>query len=378
MNWLIFAVAVLVFAGIYLLLPRPRKMPLASLGALLGLAAVAGLGAVVVLHLPAGEVPITPTVLFYSFASLAVLFAGLMITQKNPARAALSFVVVVVSVCGLFLLSAAPFLMAATIIVYAGAIVVTFLFVVMLARQEGPSDADERSREPFLATAAGAFLLGTLLVVIVRSGVDLENQRDTLEMTRQHDAFIEQQQWINDQTARLEDLAQLTAIARTLAQRADTDHADALPADQTDSYFKNWEGQLDWFRTREGNWGNRDRIELALDSLQTGIDKAVFTYPAPDEATIPETQEHFTAIAQSGTTLHAELNQEINRHRVSGYGIVLAPKDQTLDLPARNVAALSRVLFSDHLIAVEMAATLLLIAAVGAIMIGGNRSGRTR
>ena len=41
------------------------------------------------------------------------------------------------STCGLFLLQAAPFLMAATIIIYAGAIVVTFLFVIMLAQQEG-------------------------------------------------------------------------------------------------------------------------------------------------------------------------------------------------------------------------------------------------
>ena len=58
-----------------------------------------------------------------------------------------SFALVVLSSCGLFLLQAAPFLMAATIIVYAGAIVVTFLFVIMLAHQEGPSDADYRSRE---------------------------------------------------------------------------------------------------------------------------------------------------------------------------------------------------------------------------------------
>src|SRR5262245_56861806 len=89
-----------------------------------------------------------------------------MITQKNPVHAALSFALVVLSTCGLFLLQAAPFLMAATIIVYAGAIVVTFLFVIMLAHQEGPSDADYRSREPFLASVAGFFLLGTLLYVL--------------------------------------------------------------------------------------------------------------------------------------------------------------------------------------------------------------------
>ena len=69
----------------------------------------------------------------------------MLITQQNPARAALSFALVVLSTCGLFLLLAAPFLMAATIIVYAGAIVVTFLFVIMLAPADGLSDADARS-----------------------------------------------------------------------------------------------------------------------------------------------------------------------------------------------------------------------------------------
>ena len=54
-------------------------------------------------------------------------------------RSALAFAMVVLSTCGLFLLLAAPFLSAATIIIYAGAIIVTFLFVIMLSRQEGPS-----------------------------------------------------------------------------------------------------------------------------------------------------------------------------------------------------------------------------------------------
>ena len=57
--------------------------------------------------------------------------------------------------------------MAATIIIYAGAIIVTFLFVLMLAQQEGPSDADARSREPMLASAIGFVLLGALLYVLM-------------------------------------------------------------------------------------------------------------------------------------------------------------------------------------------------------------------
>ena len=86
--------------------------------------------------------------LFYVFSASAVGFGALLVTQRNPARAALSFALVVLSTCGLFLLLAAPFLMAATIIIYAGAIIVTFLFVLMLAQQEGPV----RRRRPLAAS----------------------------------------------------------------------------------------------------------------------------------------------------------------------------------------------------------------------------------
>ncbi len=150
-------------AAVYLLLPRPRPINRAIGSALAGAALVS-----------AGWLLIRPrafdpeTVLFYAFAGLAVISGGLLITQRNPVHAALSFALVVLSTCGLFLLQAAPFLMAATIIVYAGAIVVTFLFVIMLAQQAGLSNADARSREPLLSVMAGFVLLGTLLYVLSR------------------------------------------------------------------------------------------------------------------------------------------------------------------------------------------------------------------
>lgn len=59
------------------------------------------------------------TVLFYVFSAIGLISGTLLITQHNPARAAISFALVILSTCGLFLLLAAPFLMAATIIIYA-------------------------------------------------------------------------------------------------------------------------------------------------------------------------------------------------------------------------------------------------------------------
>lgn len=160
-----FVALVLGLAAVYLLLPRPRPYP-PLWGAAAAAAAILVAGYALIHRAPTrGE-----TVLFYGFAGIAILSGGLLITQQNPVRAALSFALVVLSTCGLFLLQAAPFLMAATIIVYAGAIIVTFLFVIMLAQQSGLSDADFRSREPLLSCIAGFVLLGALLYVLQMSG----------------------------------------------------------------------------------------------------------------------------------------------------------------------------------------------------------------
>ncbi len=148
-------------AAVWLLLPRPRAYPVLWGGpvALLSVAAAGWL-------LVRGGVASVETFLFYVFAGVAIVSGGLLVTQRNPVRAALSFALVVLSTCGLFLLQAAPFLMAATVIIYAGAIIVTFVFVIMLAQQRGISDADARSREPLLSCVAGFVLLGAILFLL--------------------------------------------------------------------------------------------------------------------------------------------------------------------------------------------------------------------
>ena len=162
-NWRIVVPLVLAFVGVYLLLPRWRRVHPAVGGALVGVALVLG-----GLWWVRPEAVLIENALFYAFSAFAILGAILMLSQTNPVHSALSFALVVLSTCGLFLILAAPFLMAATIVVYAGAIVVTFLFVIMLAQQEGLSNADHRTREPFFASLAGFVLLGTLLAVLDR------------------------------------------------------------------------------------------------------------------------------------------------------------------------------------------------------------------
>ena len=75
----------------------------------------------------------TPQLLiFFVLAALAVMGAVSLILQKHPIHSALSLIVVMVALAGLYLLMGAEFVAAVQIIVYGGAIMVLFVFVIML------------------------------------------------------------------------------------------------------------------------------------------------------------------------------------------------------------------------------------------------------
>src|SRR5437762_2386008 len=100
-------------AAIFLLLPRPRAFPM-LLGALTGLAALVLTGWFCIAAVGLS----VESFLFLVFSLIAIVAGALLVTQQNPARAALSFALMVLSTCGLFMLLAAPFLMAATVVIY--------------------------------------------------------------------------------------------------------------------------------------------------------------------------------------------------------------------------------------------------------------------
>ncbi|HEY4234980.1 MAG TPA: NADH-quinone oxidoreductase subunit J [Lacipirellulaceae bacterium] len=165
-NWMLVSGLLLSALGLWLLLPRAGGR-LTLFGAAIALVGLVQL--VSTLHSAnwtAGDSKLTETILFSVFSLVALVSAVLMITNRNPVYAALWFALVTLSTCGLFLLQSAPFLAAATIIVYAGAIVVTFVFVIMLAQQSGSTICDQRSRQPLAATIASFVLLGALLSTI--------------------------------------------------------------------------------------------------------------------------------------------------------------------------------------------------------------------
>jgi NADH-quinone oxidoreductase subunit J len=100
---------------------------------------------------------------FHLLAFISLASAAIMITSRNPVYSALWFAMVLLGNSGLYLLQGAEFLSAATVIVYAGAIVVTFLFVIMLAQPTGMARYDRHSREPLLVTATGVVLASVLV-----------------------------------------------------------------------------------------------------------------------------------------------------------------------------------------------------------------------
>src|SRR6187399_376112 len=156
-NWTEISALALMACGVWWLMPRTVRLP-----KIIGLLLAIGGADWLVYQLNASGAS-AQRVLFAAFATAAILSAILMITNRNPVYSALWFALATLAVCGLFLLQSAPFLAAATVIVYAGAIVVTFVFVIMLAQQSGATVYDQRSRQPFLATVAAFLLLGALL-----------------------------------------------------------------------------------------------------------------------------------------------------------------------------------------------------------------------
>ena len=78
--------------------------------------------------------------LFYAFAAVAVVTSALVIGQRNPIYSVMLLIASFIALAGLYVLLDAPFLAVIQIIIYAGAILVLFLFVVMLlnAPKEGP------------------------------------------------------------------------------------------------------------------------------------------------------------------------------------------------------------------------------------------------
>jgi NADH-quinone oxidoreductase subunit J len=99
-------------------------------------------------------------ILFYAFAVLALGAALVVIGQRNPTYSAFALILVFCSLSGIYGLLGSPFIATLQIVVYAGAIMVLFLFVLMLLNVK----SEERSQVASPRLKAWALVLCVLLV----------------------------------------------------------------------------------------------------------------------------------------------------------------------------------------------------------------------
>src|SRR5271170_4156141 len=109
-----------------------------------------------------------PDALFYVFAALTLLCAILVVANpfsRNPVTSAMFLVLTIISMAGLFVLLHAFFLAAVQILVYAGAVIVLFLFVIMLLDLK----EEQRRRIKLFGIVAGLVSVGTIVVIFLKS-----------------------------------------------------------------------------------------------------------------------------------------------------------------------------------------------------------------
>jgi NADH-quinone oxidoreductase subunit J len=176
---LLLILCVVAGVGTWMLLPgRNRGSAMRGLGGTLILLSGLVLGLLVVgytVKYSAGGAGIY----FWIFSAVAVLGALRVVTHPRPVYSALYFVLTVFATAGLFILLWAEFMAAALVIIYAGAILVTYVFVIMLAAStvhhgvEKLAEYDSHSRDPIVASAVGFALMGLMLFVIFDRGQQL-------------------------------------------------------------------------------------------------------------------------------------------------------------------------------------------------------------
>src|SRR5207248_8182759 len=110
----------------------------------------------------------TPLLVFFVLSALAVIGAVNLILQKHPIHSALSLIVVMVSLAGLYLLMGAEFVAMVQIIVYGGAIMVLFIFVIMLLNAGEEEHTDFSQLAKFAGLPLALALTASLAALVVK------------------------------------------------------------------------------------------------------------------------------------------------------------------------------------------------------------------
>ncbi len=112
--------------------------------------------------------PVLTDLLFYAFAGLALLFGFLCVANpfsRNPVTSAMFLVLTIVSLAALFILLHAFFLAAVQVLVYAGAVMVLFLFVIMLMDLRQSEERQIR----ILTIGTGGLAVAAIAGILIRA-----------------------------------------------------------------------------------------------------------------------------------------------------------------------------------------------------------------
>ena len=131
----------------------------------------------------------SPLTFFWVFGVIAMLSALLCITRKNPVASALWLVVTLFALAGLFVLLDAQFIAVLQVLVYAGAIMVLFLFVIMLLNLGRPGPSDIKGPASLLT----AVVLAAAMLVLLRP-VSNAALSDSVKLPPGSVAALQQQQ----------------------------------------------------------------------------------------------------------------------------------------------------------------------------------------
>lgn len=112
-------------------------------------------------------------VLFYLFAAISVISALFVVAAKNPVYSVISLIVCFLSISGHYILLNAQFLAMVHIIVYTGAIMVLFLYVIMMLNLNKSTEPQKSLVTRIAAILAGGLFLITLLAA-VKSGIGID------------------------------------------------------------------------------------------------------------------------------------------------------------------------------------------------------------
>jgi NADH-quinone oxidoreductase subunit J len=116
--------------------------------------------------------PVATPFFFYLFAAIMLIGGILVITCRNAVHSALALIVLLLAQASIYLMLYAPFVAGAQIILYAGGIMVLFLFVIMLVSIER-SMRERQFNSQWVVGTVAATALGGLLIAVYSKGKDI-------------------------------------------------------------------------------------------------------------------------------------------------------------------------------------------------------------